>query len=253
MDLGLKGMKAAITGGTRGIGRAIAETLAVEGCAVSICARKPDEVDATVRALEAKGSAAFGRALDVTDTATLKTWIDASADALGGLDILVANVSALASSDTPEAWSASYSVDLMATINSVNAALPHIERSKAGAIVAISSVSGSQDNGSVSPYGTMKAALLFYMKTLANQLARKNIRANLVSPGSIYFEDGVWGMAKRHAPERYEHVLKRNPMRRMGTPEEVARVVAFVASPAASFMAGSNVVVDGAITTRIQN
>lgn len=99
----------------------------------------------------------------------------------------------------------------------------------------------------------MKAALLFYMKTLANQLARKNIRANIVSPGSIYFDDGVWGMAKRHMPERYEHVLKLNPMGRMGTPEEVARVVAFVASPAASFMAGSNVVVDGAITTRIQN
>ena len=253
MDLGLKGMKAAVTGGTRGIGRAIADTLAAEGCGVSICARKPDEVHAAVQALEAKGGAAFGQALDVTDTAKLKPWIDASAEALGGLDILVANVSALASSDTPEAWSASFSVDLMATINSVNAALPHIEKSKAGAIVAISSVSGSQDTGSVSPYGTMKAALLFYIKTLANQVAKKNIRANIVSPGSIYFDDGVWGMAKRNMPERYEHVLNLNPMGRMGTPEEVARVVAFVASPAASFMAGSNVVVDGAITTRIQN
>ncbi|WP_439814639.1 SDR family NAD(P)-dependent oxidoreductase [Zavarzinia sp. CC-PAN008] len=253
MDLGLKGLRAAVTGGTRGIGRAIVETLAAEGCSVALCARKGDEVEATVAALKARGATATGQAVDVADAAALKRWVDASAQELGGLDILVANVSALAAGTSEEAWKAAFQVDLMGTINAVEAARPHLLESKAGSIVAISSISGVQVFGGADAYGTFKAALLFYVKGLSDELTPKGIRVNAVSPGSIFFEGGVWDMIKTHMPDRYNHMLSLNPMGRMGTPEEVARVTAFVSSPAASFVSGSNFVVDGAVTKRVQN
>lgn len=254
MDLGLKGLRAAVTGGTRGIGRAIAERLAEEGCDVAICARTAGEVSKAVAALRGKGVRTTGRALDVADGEALKGWIQAVDVEFGGLDILVANASGFAEGHSPDAFKRAFEVDLMHTVNAVEAALPHLERSKAGAIVAIASISGVEDYGiGDAAYGTGKAALLYYMKTLANHVVRKGVRANVVSPGSIFFEGGFWDRAKRDMPDVYEATLAGNPMGRLGRPEEIANAVAFVASPAASFMAGANVVVDGACTRRIQN
>jgi NAD(P)-dependent dehydrogenase (short-subunit alcohol dehydrogenase family) len=252
MDLGLKGRKACITGATRGIGRAIAERLAAEGCDVAICARKAPEVEAAAKALGSRGVKAWGRALDVADAAALRSWVVDAAGAQGGLDILVANASALVTGGTAEAYRAAFETDLMHTLNAAEAARPFLEASK-GAIVAIASISGVEDYGwEESAYGTMKAAMLYALKSLADHLAPKGIRVNAVSPGSIYFKDGVWARIERDDPTAFKAALAANPMGRMGRPEEIADVVAFVASPRASFMAGANVIVDGAFTKRVQ-
>jgi len=254
MDLGLKGKKALITGATKGIGRAIAERLMDEGCDVAICARNAAEVDAAVAALGKKGGRAIGRALDVSDATKLKTWIAEAGSELGGLDIFVANASALASGSAPLAFEQAFDADVMHTVTGVHAALPLLEKSKAGAIVAISSISGSEDFGYDSAaYGTMKAALLFYMKTLANHLAPKGIRANVVSPGTTYFKGGHWHKIEVEEPEVFAEAMKGNPTGRMATAEDIANAVAFVASPAAGFIVGANIVVDGGFTHRIQN
>ena len=252
--MGLAGRRAIVTGGTRSIGRAIAERFAEEGCAVAICARDARRLDEAVTALKQRGVAATGAALDVADGAKLKAWIATAAGELGGLDILVANVSALAEGSSAADFKRAFEVDLLGTVNAVEAALPYLEQSDSGAIVAIDSISGVEDYGfGEVAYGASKAALLFYMKSLANHLAPKGIRANVVSPGTIYCKGGVWHQTEQNDPLAFQKALAANPMRRMGTPEEIANVVAFVASPRASFMAGANVVVDGAFTRRIQN
>jgi len=142
MDLGLKGKRAVVTGGSRGIGRAVAEAFAAEGASVSICARKAEEVAAVVRSLQERGVRAFGRALDVADGAALVAWVTASAGELGGIDALVCNVSALAVGDNAESWDKSFRTDMMHSVNAVAAALPFLEKSSSASIVLISSVSG---------------------------------------------------------------------------------------------------------------
>ena len=253
MDLGLSGLKACVTGATRGIGRAIAERLAREGCAVAICARNERDVEAAVGALGGHGVKVWGRALDVADAPALRDWVADAGRELGGLDILVCNASALVTGGTAEAYRAALETDLMHTLNAAEAARPLLERSR-GAIVAIASISGVEDYGwEESAYGTMKAAMLYALKSLANHLAPKGVRVNVVSPGSIYFPGGVWATIERDDPAAFKAALAANPMGRMGRPEEIADAVAFVASPRASFMAGANVVVDGAATRRIPN
>jgi NAD(P)-dependent dehydrogenase (short-subunit alcohol dehydrogenase family) len=254
MDLGLNGKKALITGATKGIGRAIAERLIGEGCDLAICARNAGEVEAAVAELAKKGRKVVGRALDVADATKLKNWIPEAGAELGGLDIFIANASALASGSAPLAFEQAFDTDLMHTVTGVHAALPLLEKSKAGAIVAISSISGSEDYGYDSvAYGTMKAALLYYMKTLANHLAEKGIRANVVSPGTTYFKGGHWHKVEQEEPEVFAETMRSNPLGRMATPEDIANAVAFVASPAAGFIVGANIVVDGGFTHRIQN
>jgi len=252
MDLQLKGMRAVVTGATKGIGRAIAETLAGEGVNVSICARHDAEVQEAAAALRATGVDAFGSALDVADGAALKQWVQASADRFGGLDIVIANVSALAIGQDEESWRKGFEIDLMGCVRLVDAAMPWLEKSKAGAIVAISSVSGREIDFAAGPYGTFKAALVHYIQGVANQRAAQGIRANTVSPGNTYFAGGVWEQIQHGNPELYQKALALNPTGRMGTPQEMANAVVFIASPAASFISGANLVVDGALTRGVQ-
>lgn len=220
---------------------------------MGICGRKPAEVDAAVDALGKGGTKAWGRAIDVADATALKAWVEDAAAALGGLDILVANASALASGGTPAAYRTAFETDLLHTLNAVEAARPHLDRSKAAAIVAIASISGVEDYGwEELAYGTMKAALLYAMKSLANHLAPKGIRVNVVSPGTTYFKGGVWERTEKGDPADFKAALEGNPMGRMGRPEEIADAVAFLVSRRASFVAGANMVVDGAFTRRVQ-
>ena len=191
MDLELAGRRALVTGGTKGIGRAIAECLVAEGADVAICARNAADVNAAVGALSAGGRRVFGRALDVADGAALQGWVAESAATLGGIDIVVPNVSALAIGGE-EAWQAGFDIDLMGTVRMVEAAMPWLETSDAASIVVISSVSGREVDFAAGPYGAFKAALIHYAQGLAFQLAGKNIRANSVSPGNTYFPGGVW-------------------------------------------------------------
>jgi 3-oxoacyl-[acyl-carrier protein] reductase len=252
MDLGLKGLRALVTGGTRGIGRAIAETLAGEGANVAICARNADGLADALKSLRALSVKAEGTALDVSDKAALESWVASVAKEWGGIDIVVANVSALAIGPDEDNWRKSFETDLMGAVRLVNAAMPHLEKSKAASIVTISSVSGREIDFAAGPYGTFKAALVHYTQGLAYQLAAKNIRANSVSPGNTFFEGGLWDQIKSGNPELYKTALGLNPTGRMGTPQEMASAVAFLASPAASFVTGTNLVVDGALTRGVQ-
>ena len=251
MDLQLNGTRVLVTGGTRGIGRAIVETFLDEGATVGFCARNADEVAATQDALRDRGSVR-GTALDVGDGDALASWVDGSADAFGGLDVVVANVSALAIPDTEENWQASLNVDLMHTVRLVRAAMPHLERSEAASIIAISSVSGRESDFASGPYGTAKTAIVGYINGLALQLADQGIRANTVSPGNTYFEGGVWAGIEGGNPELFETAVGLNPTGHMGTPEEIAGPVVFLASPVARRVSGTNLVVDGALTRGIQ-
>ena len=255
MDISLKGKKAVITGGTRGIGRAIADNFAAAGVDVAICARHAEPVREATAALRAMGVNAFGAALDVADGAALKSWIEQAGASLGGIDILIANPSAFGIGDSEADWKNGFDVDLMGTVRAVQAAVPFLERSAAekgdAAIVILSSAAVAETDYE-SVYGAMKAALIHYAKGVARRLASKGVRTNVISPGTIYVPDGFWANAQQHMPELYETFLKRNPIGRMGCPKEIAKVAAFLVSPLASFTSGANIVVDGAFTSRVQ-
>jgi len=252
MDLGLKGMKAVVTGGTKGIGRAIAQTLAAEGAHVAFCARNAEEVAQTAKDFAATGVQVLGRVVDVADGPALAAFVDEAAATFGGLDIVVANVSALAIGNDEAGWQQGFAVDMMGTVRLVNAAMPHLEKSRAGAIVTISSVSGREIDFAAGPYGAFKAAIVHYTQGLANQLACRNIRANTVSPGNTYFPGGVWEQIEHGNPALFKTAMGLNPTGRMGTPQEMANAAVFLASPAASFITGTNLVVDGALTRGVQ-
>ena len=252
MDLGLQGLKAIVTGGTKGIGRAIVETLGREGASVAFCARNAADVAAAEAALRATGTRAHGTPLDIADGDALRTWVGEAGAALGGIDITVANVSALAIGADEASWKLGFEIDMLGCVRLVETAMPFLAQSRAGAIVSISSVSGREIDFAAGPYGALKAALIHYTQGLAYQLAGKGIRANTVSPGNTYFEGGVWHQIKDNDPDLYATALALNPTGRMGTPQEIANAVAFLASPAASFITGSNLVVDGALTRGVQ-
>ena len=251
MDLGLKGKRALVTGGSKGIGRAIAEGFAAEGADVAICARNADEVAATVAALKARGVNATGGAIDVSDPAALAGWVAASAQALGGVDALVCNVSALAVGDSADTWEKSFRVDMMHSVNAVAAAVPHLEKSSCGSIVLISSVSGFEIDFAAGSYGAIKAALIHYAKGLSRQLVGKGIRVNCVSPGNTYFDGGIWQSIEKNLPDLFASTLKVNPTGRFGTAAEVANGVVFISSPVASRISGTNLVIDGALTVAV--
>ena len=251
MDLGLKGKKAIVTGGSRGIGHATASLLAAEGCDVAICARNRGPIDETVAALARTGVKAVGGAVDVADLPALRAWVGEAAGALGGLDIFVANVSALAQGMDENAWRRGFEIDVMGTVFGIEAALPVIERSQSGSIVVVGSTAMAEIYGPNRSYAAVKATLVPYVKGLARNLAAKNVRANMVSPGNVYFKGGVWNIVEERNPEMFASMLARNPTGRMATPQEIANAAVFLASPASSFTTGSNLVVDGAISNRV--
>src|ERR1700748_3388356 len=251
MELGLKGKNVLVTGASKGIGFAIAELFADEGANVAICARNADEVGKAVKSLSAKGIKAWGKAVDVADPVALKAWIEGAAAELGGIDTIVCNVSALAVGDTPDTWEKSFRTDMMHTVNSVAAALPYLKKSKSASIVIVSSVSGFEVDFAAGSYGAFKAALIHYAKGLSNQLIGKGIRVNAVSPGNTYFEGGIWQNIENNAPELFKTAMSLNPTARMGTAQEVAAGVVFIASPIASRVSGTNLIIDGALTKAV--
>jgi 3-oxoacyl-[acyl-carrier protein] reductase len=254
MDLGLKGKRAIVTGGTRGIGRAIAETLAAEGADVAICARKENEIAEAVDALKAKGVKAYGGAVDIADGPKLKAWIGEAAGQLGGVDVLVCNASALAQGNAEEAWNAAYTIDVLGVQRAIEAALPHLTKAAGAngdaAVAIISSVSAAEATNA-DAYGAMKASQMHLAKGLAKANAAKHVRFNVISPGTVYFKGGVWHQIEQGMPDFFKTMIARNPTGRMATPQDIANATVFLCSPASSFTTGINMVVDGAITGRV--
>ena len=242
VDLRLSSLHAVVTGGSSGIGAAVVSALAAEGCKVSFCARTQQRIDRTVASLKHLPGPVSGKAVDVLNEVELKAWLSE----LGAFDIFVANVSAL----SPD-WGAAIATDIRATVNAVEAVVPILEGSPHAAITYIGSKAGSLASPNSPAYGAVKAAMAHYMKSLASRLLPR-IRVNTVSPGDTLFDGGLWDTVRRDEPATFERVVQRNPMKRLATPDEIANVVAFISSPAASFVAGVNWYADGGSIAHVQ-
>jgi len=246
MDLGLEGRRCVVAGGSRGIGRAIALGLAAEGADVAICARTAAPLRRTEADLRAHGRRVHAALCDVANPGSLAQFLEGARDALGGVDVLVHNASALAFGPDLASWDASLQVDLMSAVRACDQVLPWMEEAGGGSILLIASISGLE----VSPmpdhaYTSVKAALIAYARKLAVVEAPRRVRVNAIAPGSIDFPGGVWARVKERQPELYEGVRASIPWGRLGTPEEVADVAVYLASARASWVTGACVVVDG--------
>ncbi|MEO1063178.1 MAG: SDR family oxidoreductase [Actinomycetota bacterium] len=253
MDLGLTGRRALVSAGHQGIGRFVATRLLEEGASVSICCRRADALDAAVGELSEIGPT-VGSVADFTDVEAIRRWVVESAERLGGIDICVGNASASGQrGDGPAPWQANYEVDVLGTAMFFEAAKPFLEASDAGAIVQIATITAIEHHDvPISPsYGASKAATINLVAQLAQRWGPAGIRANTVSPGPILIEDGRWDDIRDRLPELYERDRLMHPRERMGTGDEIADVVAFLASPRASWVNGANVVVDGGYTKQV--
>lgn len=248
MDLELAGKRVILTGGTRGIGRAIAERLAAEGADVALCARTPSAVEDTVAALRARGVRAFGRALDVRDASAFAGWFASAADQLGGLDIAISNVSTLSRDQTgEEIWRQAFESDFLQHVRLSELALPLLVQGRSPSLMFISSIASvltmlpPGENG----YGAMKAALLSLSGQLAARYGAKGVRVNAVSPGPILFPGGVWDDIRTANPNLFSRAAQLSALSRHGRPEEIADAVAFLVSPRAGYITGANLRIDG--------
>lgn len=249
MDLGLAGKKAIVTGGKRGLGFATAQLLAEEGCDVAICAR--GDVSEAVAALAATGRKAYGEAVDVADADAYKAWLAKAAEQLGGCDIFVHNVSG-ASGRGEGAWINNLNLDVFGLTRAQEVLVPIMEAGGGGSIVCLSSIAAQEEFAGPGNFGPMKAAMVAYANNIAQSLAGKGIRVNIVSPGPVFFEGGNWDTIKQHMTAFYDTIVDKMPLKRLGEPREVANTIAFLASPAASLITGANVVIDGGYTKRIK-
>jgi 3-oxoacyl-[acyl-carrier protein] reductase len=245
MKIDLSGKRAIVAGGSRGIGRAIALAFAEAGADVSICARGADALEAARKEIGACGAKAHAGTCDLADGDAIAGYVAGAIEALGGVDILVNNASGFGAGDDDATWENSVAVDLMATVRAVRAVRPLMEAQGSGAILNISSISGFQPTIRNPSYGATKAAIIQYTLTEAAALARKGIRVNCIAPGSIEFPGGTWEKRKTDNPKLYEGVLRSIPFGRLGYPEEIAQVAAFLVSPLASWVTGQTITVDG--------
>ena len=251
MELGLTGKNVLVTGGSKGIGREICRVFLAEGANVSLCARNAEPIEATVKEFSPLGTI-HGTSLDVADGAALAAWVEETACRNGGIDCVVSNASALAVGAAEESWRKGLEIDILGTQHLIAAAIPHLTKAAAEAkdasVVMISSTA-ALETAFANAYGATKAALIHLSKGLARQHAASGIRFNSVSPGTVYFEGGTWHEQKM--PALYKQTLARNPTGRMASPAEIANAVVFLSSPRSSFTTGTNLVIDGALTQRV--
>ncbi len=256
MDLGLKGRRALITGGSRGIGRAIAFELAAEGADLALCARGEAALQETAEALRrGAGVRVFARATDVTDGEALRSFVDDAAADLGGLDILVSNAGSALPGTFEEVdevrWRADLDVKLFAAMRCVRAALPYLKKSDQARVIHINSIVGRQSAPGYIANSTDRAACLGFNKVLSDNLARYGILVNSVNPGNVRSE--AWGSTLEYfAPDQaleeyYAQVSRETPLGRVAQPEEIAGVVAFLAGKRASYLTGASIDVDGGL------
>lgn len=248
MDLGLRGKTALVTGGSRGIGRAIALALAAEECQVAICARGAEQLQRTVQELEALGVEALGVAADMmTSEGEIQRVVDATIARFGAIHVLVNNVGGSRGGRTPTDadWLASMDINLYTTIRTTRLVLPYMEQQRYGRIINIASIYGRESGGGPA-YNASKAAVISFSKSLALQVAPLGITVNSLCPGSILFTGGSWARRVEQDPAGMAEFVKRElPIGRFGKPQEIATVAAFLASEQASLVTGAAINVDG--------
>lgn len=246
MDLALKGKNAIVTGGSKGIGKAIALALAAEGVNVATCARQEEPLLEVEQALLDRGVTTYVQTCHVGDHEELENFLEAAKEQFGTIDILVNNVSAMAVSDDVKAWDACFNVDIMATVKASEKVAGWMGESHGGSILNISSISGLESTPTDDyAYAALKAALISYTQKLAFNLAPGKIRVNALAPGSIEFEGSLWSQVRERDPNLYQTVVNTIPWGRMGTPEEVAAAAVFLCSERASWITGVCLIVDG--------
>jgi 3-oxoacyl-[acyl-carrier protein] reductase len=249
MDLGLAGKKALVTGSTKGIGRAIAETLLAEGASVAICARSADDVEAAVSELSSLGTV-VGDVVDAADLASLEAWIASSAGQLSGVDIYVHNTSGKGQKVLDE-WSKNFEIDLKALVGGVAAAKDALADG-GGSVISIGTTATAEHFGSGSgSYSAFKAAATNWTLGQAQVLGAQGIRCNVVSPGPIFVPGGDWDTIKTAKPEFFEATEQAHPVGHIGTTQDVANAVAFLAGDAAKHINGTNLTIDGGFLKRV--
>jgi NAD(P)-dependent dehydrogenase (short-subunit alcohol dehydrogenase family) len=251
MDLGLNGKKVILTGGSRGIGRAALEIFCAEGCDVAFFSRNPDQVAEAVAALSREGGRVHGSSFDMNDFAGYRAWLTDAAEKLGGCDIFVPGASSSGSQLTGD-WQKSFEFDLMGTVNGCEELQPWLEKSGSGAVVIISSTAAVETFIVPQAFNAIKAALLTYSKQLSQAWGPKGIRVNAVTPGPVSFPTGNWEAIKSTMPDFYNATAAQFALGRFGAPDDVARGIVFLASPASSYTTGTNLVIDGGYTKRVQ-
>lgn len=252
MDLSLTDKIAIVTGSSRGLGLASARTLVAEGCRVCICARGSERLAEAAVEVEAgarRPNMVMAVQADVSTPDGISLVVERTVEQFGGLDILINNVGRAAGAgllDTSDAeWQAAFDETLFPAIRASRLAVPHMQQRGGGAIIMIASIWGRESGGRMT-YNAAKAAEISLAKSLAQQLAPLNIRVNSVAPGSILFPGGSWHARQQADPEGIAEFVKRElPFGRFGRPEEVGAVVAFLASPKASWISGASITVDG--------
>lgn len=247
MDLGLTNKRAIVTGGSRGIGHAISQTLIDEGASVATCARGKEALDKALTQWRKQGATAYAQSVDVSDSAAYASWFESAVEQLGGLDIFISNVTSTNEFTGVERWQQAFEADLLQHIRATELALPHLKQGKDASIVFIASIASvmTANMPTETEYGAMKAALISYGTQLANKLGKVNIRVNLVSPGPIYHDKGFWQKVERHQPDLFKRAQAVSVFNRLGTSQEVANSAVFLASPSASNITGANLRVDG--------
>jgi 3-oxoacyl-[acyl-carrier protein] reductase len=245
MSFDFKQKRVVVTGGSKGIGRAIAMGFAAAGADVSICARGAEALEATRAALARHGVRAHAGVCDLADADAVTRYVEAAGTALGGIDVLVNNASGFGLGDDEAAWTAGLAVDVMAMVRASHAAMSRLEASPSASIIHISSISGLRPSTRTPAYGAVKAAMMHYTASQAAMLARKGIRVNCIAPGSVEFPGGTWEKRRLSNDPLYPRILQSIPLGRLGTPEEIADVALFLASTYARWVTGQTIAVDG--------
>ena len=252
MDLGLAGKVAIVTGSSRGLGLASARGLVAEGCRVCVCARGAERLSTATEELRRSASApssVLAVQADVETADGVERVVRGTVEAFGGLDILVNNVGRAGGAGvvetSDEEWHEAFDATVLPAIRATRLAVPEMRRRGGGVIIMIASIFGREAGGRMT-YNAVKAAEISLAKSIAQQLARDNVRVLSVAPGSILFPGGSWDKRQRQDPHGMADFVRRElPFGRFGTPEEVGAVVAFLASPRASWVSGACVTVDG--------
>lgn len=249
-ELDLRGRHVVIAGGSRGLGLHAALAFAEAGAAVSICARGKSDLEAAREMIAAHGVVAHAACCDLADLASIMAYIEEAAAKLGGIDILVNNATGKASSDTEQDWTASLSIDVLATVRASSAAQPYLEKGANPAIINISSRTAFAPAPTTPAYGAAKAAIMHFTRSQAAALAKKGIRVNCVAPSSLEFPGGWWDKCRIENPELYIRTQASFPFGRFGTPEDITRVILFLASPLSGWITGQTLLADGGQTLR---